>query len=166
MNDYLPTVFDRLTEPEFRNGQGRFTFAEMEARVFRDLEDLLNTRRAGPELFEHLPAVERSVVNYGLRDLSHTNAASPEERQAYADHVRDTIEAFDPRLTEVGVSVRDLSDDERKAMKGAFRNTTMYFRVSATLRLGQGVAQPVVFDTLFDAAGLGRHTVTAAGEGA
>ena len=164
MNDYLPTVFDRLTEPDFRNNQCRFTFQEMEARVFRDLEDLLNTRRAGPEVFAHLARVERSVANFGLRDLSHTNAASPEERQGYADHVRDTIRDFDPRLTEVEVYVR-LPDDVRRLQPGSFRMSAMYFRITATLRLGPGVAQPVVFDTLFDA-GVGRHTVSAAGDGA
>ena len=164
MNDYLPTVFDRLTEPGFRGNQCRFTFQEMEARVFRDLEDLLNTRRGGPEQFAHLAKVEHSIVNFGLRDLSHTNAASPEERQAYADHVRDTIQGFDARLTDVEVTVRPAEELER-ALKGTFKVSAMYFRIKATLRLGQGVAEPVVFDTLFDAS-LGRHTVSAAGDGA
>ena len=164
MNDYLPTVFDRLTEPDFRNNQCRFTFQEMEVRVFRDLEDLLNTRRGGPDLFRQFPHVEHSIVNFGLRDLSHTNAASPEERQAYADHVRDTIQGFDARLTDVEVSVRPAEDVER-SLRNAFKVSAMYFRIKATLRLGQGVAEPVVFDTLFDAS-LGRHTVSAAGDGA
>jgi len=163
VNDYMPTVFDRLTELDFRNNQCRFTFAEMEARVFRDLEDLLNTRRTGADDFVGLPGVERSVVNYGLRDLTHTNSASADERQAYADHVRDTIRDFDPRLTEVEVVARPPEDVER-AHGVKFKVSAMYFRVSATLRLGQGVAEPVVFDTLFDAS-VGRHTVTPAGDG-
>ena len=164
MNDYLPTVFDRLTETDFRNNQCRFTFQEMEARVFRDLEDLLNTRRAGPDQFTNLARVEQSIVNYGLRDLSHINAASTDARQAYADHVRDTIQGFDSRLTDVEVSVRRTEEVE-KALRHTFKISAMYFRIKATLRLGQGVAEPVVFDTLFDAS-LGRHTVSAAGDGA
>jgi len=164
MNDYLPTVFDRLTEPDFRNNQCRFTFQEMEARVFRDLEDLLNTRRAGFGLYAGLEAVERSVANFGLRDLTHLNASSDLQRLAYANHVRETIEVFDPRLVDVEVTVRS-PDSLKSALGSSLRLSAMYFRVKATLRLGQGVAEPVVFDTLFDA-GLGRHTVTAAGDGA
>ena len=164
MNDYLPTVFDRLTEPEFRNNQCRFTFAEMEARVFRDLEDLLNTRRPGHRLFEGLPEVERSVANYGLRDLTHINSASANERQAYADHIRDTIRDFDSRLTDVEVTPR-LPDDVQRLQSGIFKVSALYFRIRATLRLGQGVAEPVVFDTMFDAS-RGRHVVSATGDGA
>ena len=164
MNDYLPTVFDRLTEPDFRSTQCRFSFQEMEARVFRDLEDLLNTRRASLDLFAGLDAVERSVANFGLRDLTHLNAASDSQRLAYADHVRDTIEAFDRRLTNVEVTVRP-PDTLASSLGSSLKLSAMYFRVTATLRLGQGAAEPVVFDTLFDAA-LGRHSVTAAGGGA
>ena len=164
MNDYLPSVFDRLVEPDFRNNQCRYTFEEMEARVFRDLEDLLNTRRASLGLFNGLKAVERSVANYGLRDLTHLNAASESQRLAYADHVRDTIEAFDLRLTNVEVTVRP-AETLASTLGSSLKLSAMYFRVKATLRLGQGAAEPVVFDTLFDA-GLGRHTVTAAGGGA
>lgn len=162
VNDYLPTVFDRLTEPDFRNNQCRYTFQEMEARVLRDLEDLLNTRRAGFGLYPGLEAVERSVVNFGLRDFSHLNASSDTQRIAYADHVRQTIEAFDPRLVDVEVTARSL-DSLKSSLGSSLKLSAMYFRVKATLRLGQGVAEPVVFDTLFDAS-LGRHTVTGSGE--
>lgn len=164
MNDYLPTVFDRLTEPEFRNNQCRYTFEQMEACVFRDLEDLLNTRRASHGLFDGLAAVERSIVNYGLRDLTHTNAASTNEREAYADHVRDTIRDFDPRLTDVEVTAR-FPEDVQRVQQNTFKVSALYFRVRATLRLGQNVAEPVVFDTMFDAS-RGRHIVSASEDGA
>ena len=164
MNDYLPTVFDRLTEPEFRNNQCRYTFEQMEARVFRDLEDLLNTRRASLGLFEGLEAVGRSVANFGLRDLTHINAASEDQRLGYAEQVREAIEIFDPRLVNVEVTVRS-PESLKSAFGDSLKLSAMYFRVKATLRLGQGATEPVVFDTLFDA-GLGRHTVTAAGGGA
>ena len=163
MNDYLPSVFDRLVEPDFRSNQCRYTFEEMEARVFRDLEDLLNTRRASLGLFDGLKAVEKSVANFGLHDLTHINAASEDQRVAYADKVRETIEIFDPRLVNVGVTVRS-AEALKTAFGDSLKLSAMYFRVTATLRLGEGVAEPVVFDTLFDAA-LGRHTVTAPGGG-
>ena len=109
-------------------------------------------------------ASRQFIVNYGLRDLTHTNAASTNEREAYADHVRDTIRDFDPRLTDVEVTAR-FPEDVQRVQQNTFKVSALYFRVRATLRLGQNVAEPVVFDTMFDAS-RGRHIVSASEDGA
>ena len=58
-----------------------------------------------------------------------------------------------------------LPDDVQRLQSGIFKVSALYFRIRATLRLGQGVAEPVVFDTMFDAS-RGRHVVSASGDGA
>ena len=45
MNDFLPSIFDRLIDPTLATNRWRYSLSQVEAVVLRDLNDLLNTRR-------------------------------------------------------------------------------------------------------------------------
>ena len=161
MDDFLPTVFDRLTDPTLAAGRARYTLAATQAHILRDLEDLLNTRRPRDDTFAGLDAVQASVANFGLRDFAHLNVNSAEEQAAFAAHIKAVVELFDPRLTEVEVTPRRLDPAAAQAGPG-FQFGTIYLRIRATLALDPLPVEGVVFDTLFDVT-TGRHRVTAGG---
>ena len=122
--------------------------ALLEKNVLRHLEQLLNTRQvsepAGPP-HEHL---ERSLYNYGLLDFSNLSADSfktPEEVRRY---IKESIELFEPRLTDV-----EVVDPEGSGLKGKDRKLrrTVRFRIEATLRTDPD-PERVEFDTVLDVA--------------
>jgi type VI secretion system lysozyme-like protein len=75
-----------------------------------------------------------SVIHYGIPDFSHVNAGSALERDALAELLARTIEAFEPRLRKVRVILKPISEN-RRALAG---------RMDALLRLGL-VSEPVCF---------------------
>lgn len=85
--------------------------------VFYDLETLFNTLRLElSEPLEDHPRIRRSILNYGMGDLSNMiaskNAIAPLTR-----HIREALEAFEPRI-ETGDSLiingeTDPTEDQR-----------------------------------------------------
>jgi len=150
------SVLDRLTGADLvvtgGGGQGRpaRTWGEsvrvLEENVLRDLERLLNTRQishpAGPP-HEHL---EKSVFNYGLLDFSNLSADSSRTPDEIRRLIKEAIELFEPRLTDVEV-VDPLAGQETK--KDQRLRRTVRFRVEATLRTDPD-PERVEFDTVLD----------------
>lgn len=98
-----PSLLDRLTDnaPETQVETGRdwiIDIARLREIVQRDLRWLLNTSNLETDQdLSGYPHVARSVVNFGIRDISGTIATAPraiEIRQA----IRRAIETFEPRL--------------------------------------------------------------------
>jgi len=93
------SVLDRLINPTPRRGMDlRIGVAELVSVVRRDIEWLLNTRRAvaefGPE-FSEAPA---SILGYGIPDFSQFSGASAGDRKAILSAVEDALRNFEPRL--------------------------------------------------------------------
>ena len=45
------------------------------------------------------------MINYGLEDYSDLFTAGPDDQRRIVAHVRDTIERYEPRLTQVEVTI-------------------------------------------------------------
>jgi type VI secretion system protein ImpF len=85
---------------------------------------MLNTRVAPGSIFPFPGSA--SVIHYGLPDFSHLNASSSLDRHALAELLARVIEAFEPRLRRVRVSLEPVAGNRR----------TLTGRLDALLRLG------------------------------
>lgn len=112
-----PSLLDRLTdrEPGSRK-EGRdarvIDLARLREIIQRDLSWLLNTTNMQTEFDpEEFPNVARSVLNYGLREVS--GAFSTQQR---AELIRRSIEqaiaTFEPRIIDGSVDVSLHPDDD------------------------------------------------------
>jgi type VI secretion system lysozyme-like protein len=79
------------------------TEREYAEAVRRDLVWLLNTRSAFPE--KAMQGRELTVIDYGLPDFGRAYGASYDDRRRLGKVLARTIEAFEPRLREVRVTV-------------------------------------------------------------
>ncbi|MGL4422507.1 MAG: type VI secretion system baseplate subunit TssE [Gemmataceae bacterium] len=161
MDEYPPSILDRFIDLNMAPGRARYSQATFEATVLRDLEELLNTKRATDGFFEGLPLVAASVANFGLRDVTHKDSSAATEREAYAQHILEVIQVFEPRLTNVMVLPRDPYEVQME-VKDRFRTGAVYFRIRATLNVDPVPIEGVIFDTVLDLA-KGRHEVNTHG---
>jgi type VI secretion system protein ImpF len=142
-----PSLLDRLTDADPRStADPRISYAEsvrrFKASIQRDLEWLLNTRRTPDPIpadwFEQLP---RSVYYYGIPDITSLSRDARESRTTLLRDVESAIAAFEPRLTDVRISVVEGEGDQ-------FRRE-LRFHIEATLRMDPTPEQ-VVFDTVLN----------------
>jgi type VI secretion system protein ImpF len=122
--------------------------SQAKASVIRDLEKLLNTRRVIVDVPDSLKELGESLFTYGLRDYTALNPRSVAVRQSLLRDIEATILRFEPRLQNVAVRLEKSNESERN----------LRFRISALL-LMEPVAEPVTFDTYFDAS-KGQYVVT------
>jgi type VI secretion system protein ImpF len=142
-----PSLLDRLTDVDPRSSADvRVTLAEsirqFKASLQRDLEWLLNTRRtpesAPEDWFEQVP---RSVHYFGIPDITSLSRDSRESRSILLHDVEAAIAIFEPRLTDVHISVVEAEGEH-------FRRE-LRFHIEATLRMDPNPEQ-VVFDTVLN----------------
>ena len=145
--NFRPSVLDRLlddaphvtTEPvsEMHLDMPRYKQA-----VARDLEALLNSRRVDFEdRIESLPEARRSIMTYGITDLSSLSLLDPGAQGHLRSQIKTAIERHEPRLSRVRVSL--------DAPKG--RDRQLRFRVDAVLTM-HPQRPPVVFDAMLQLA--------------
>ena len=133
-------LFDRLVGRDPRSLGGRrpshtLTREGLKESVRRELETLFNTRSAlGAPL--HLSR-ELTVIDYGIPDLSDFSAANVEDHARLALLLTRAITAFEPRLSEVKVSVDGYEESEQ----------SLAVSVTATLVV-DAWREPVSFPTL------------------
>jgi type VI secretion system protein ImpF len=140
-----PSILDRLIDHDpgvsHEPAQLRFaSLAQIKAAVFRDLENLLNSRRNILVPAESHQEVNKSVFVYGLQDYTAQNPKSPTARQHLRLDVEKSIARFEPRLRNVNVRIESPDPNERN----------LRFRVTALL-VADPITEPVAFDTYFDA---------------
>ena len=99
----------------------------VEASVVRELRRLLNSRSRIP--LSAFTDAELTVLDYGIPDYGAHSAQSEADRRRVAAAVRHAIEAFEPRLTDVDVSLVD----------GATGKTIALFCIEATLQVAHTV---------------------------
>jgi type VI secretion system protein ImpF len=112
-----PSLLDRLLddEPDRRQESADrrvFSMAQLRQAVLRDLAALLNTPALDQSdpLDDH-PRVARSVVNYGVRDLSGV-IHSGIDLAAHERRIREAIWNFEPRILRDSVRVRAVSSQK------------------------------------------------------
>lgn len=116
------------------------SIGQIKASVIRDLENLLNTRRqilAPPVAYRE---VNNSLFVYGLRDFTAQSPKSVSVRQQLRQDIEKTISRFEPRLKNVSIHLETPTQKERN----------LRFRINGLL-VAEPVAEPVTFDTYFDA---------------
>ncbi|MGI4831085.1 MAG: type VI secretion system baseplate subunit TssE [Janthinobacterium lividum] len=106
----------------------------------RDVEWLLNTRRPQAAAFEGFPLASKSVVNYGLPDLTHMSSRR-ENAEALILAILNTLRTFEPRVHQPEVTM----------LAGEASTRTLRFQVRGTLRLETG-EETVTFDTRLEIA--------------
>ncbi len=103
----LPSIIDRLIEPrgeEITDTRTRGqTVRELEESVRRDLQDLLNTRRSATEGFPEDTELSRSLLTFGLPELTSFDPTVPDQRRTLQNIIETTICKFEPRLMDVHV---------------------------------------------------------------
>ncbi|MFO0835537.1 MAG: type VI secretion system baseplate subunit TssE [Phycisphaerales bacterium] len=98
-----PALLDRLTDDEPRNpNESRerrvMSMRQLRAAVLRDLAFLLNSPAHPPDSEIHdYPLVARSVLNFGMPDLSGQTASAQRAAKLEA-LVRRAVEMFEPRI--------------------------------------------------------------------
>jgi type VI secretion system protein ImpF len=110
-----PALLDRLTDDEPDQTQEPpearvLSKNRLRQSVLRDLAWLFNaTRLDAVTDLSAMPAVKRSVVNFGLPALSGTHASSL-DLSDLARAVRDAILMFEPRILPATLQIRTLMD--------------------------------------------------------
>lgn len=139
----MPSILDRLLDDHPKeltecNSPLQFDLRRFKQAVARDLDALLNSRCVDLDgEIERYPHARRSVVNFGIIDLSSLSLLAPDDRALLRDRIRITIERHEPRLTRVRVTLDVPKETERM----------LRFRVDAVLKVHPN--KPVVtFDAM------------------
>jgi type VI secretion system protein ImpF len=118
----------------------------LERNVLRDLEQLLNTRQVSEPAEPPYDHLSNSVYNYGLLDFTNLSADAAWTGDRIRRLIKEAIERFEPRLTDV--EVVDPDEGESKS-KETIVKRRVRFRVEATLRTDPD-PERVEFDTVLE----------------
>jgi type VI secretion system protein ImpF len=145
----MPSVLDRLIDPESGGTADRrgYSVEEMVAAVQRDLEDLLNTRQGLVDVPEHFTEVWRSILAFGLSDLTELKAVTSEQRDDIGRVLEAAVARFEPRLKDIRAIMADPGDGKERTVK---------FRIDA--RLNVDPAPEIAFETILELT-TGHYTV-------
>ncbi len=142
----IPSVLDRLIdlEPDRRSESPlnrTQVLQQMKQSVGRDLQNLLNTRCRATGWPEGLQQLRQSLMAYGIPDCVGINTGSREQQEDLRRMIQHAVESFEPRLTNIRVSVADTDDAADR---------TLRFRIDALLKIDPA-PEPVVYDSRLDA---------------
>lgn len=139
------SVLDRLVgddEGPPRGGELRIGVDDLRRVIRRDLEWLLNSRLLpGEDLLEHEEA-SKSILAFGLSDLSLFTLASTRDSQTICELITKAVRAFEPRLAKRSIKVEFIPSRE-------VTDFQMHFRISAMIQVDP-ISEPVLFDTSLD----------------
>lgn len=113
-----PSLLDRLTDDEPGNpneSREKRVLSEQKLRqsVLRDMIWLLNARSLASLVnLEHCPEVAKSVVNYGIKDLTGTTVAGA-NLPAIERSLKQAIAHFEPRIVSDSLKVKVAADEGR-----------------------------------------------------
>lgn len=130
-------LFDRLIDdsPSVPSEPMPRVAVDMEglaASIEREVRTLLNTRC--PLREAEIDYDARTVIDYGLVDLTHFFTDSVEDKRRLARHIGRTIGAYEPRLSRINVAIGAVHRETR----------VLEVEVSGDMRYGT-VVQPIAF---------------------
>ena len=113
----LPSVLDRLIDDP-KGGAEPDAFASrklagLKESVKRDLEWLLNSKRALAEQPRALDHLNHSLLAYGLPDFTTSSLNTSADQDFLLRSVQDAVTRFEPRLTHVRVSLEEPGEYDR-----------------------------------------------------
>jgi type VI secretion system protein ImpF len=137
-----PSVLDRLIdfEPDVSREAPKShskSLRELKLSVRRDLEWLLNSRALPEEIDERLEEVKKSVVVYGLPDITGISAKSHVEQKRLTEALENAIKIFEPRFLNLKVTLEPVNNIDRM----------LKFRIEARLNV-EPTPEPIAFDTV------------------
>jgi len=140
----LPSVLDRLSIDSAQStSQSGIGVRELRAAVMRDLEWLLNSRKLmDVELEQELEEGGRSILAYGLPDLSVYSRNNSSDIRDICATIKKTILAFEPRLIPRTVEVEFVKSEEKDDFQ-------LHFRIQGTLHV-EPIIEPISFDTVLE----------------
>jgi type VI secretion system protein ImpF len=146
----MPSLLDRLIDPETEGGnwQPGYSVQQMVAAVYRDLEELLNTRRTAVSVPPDCVEVLNSIVGYGMPDLTSIQAITPAQRAQIGRILEMLIERHEPRLRDIRATLLDSGQQILRTVK---------FHIEARMRVDP--APEVAFDTILELT-TGRSTIS------
>jgi type VI secretion system lysozyme-like protein len=109
-------LFDRLVDVD-PSGEELTPMRTLDRRglkqsVRRELQTLFNTRCPFPARW--LSGRQRTVIDYGIPDFSHLSPRNFHDVRRIEALLRAAVEAFEPRLSAVRVTLRPVTDNERE----------------------------------------------------
>jgi type VI secretion system protein ImpF len=128
-----------------------YTGREMMNAVLRDLEDLLNTRRTSRDLPEEWTELQRSIVEYGLPDLTSLDAMTAKQQEAIGRVLEAAVTLFEPRLRHVRATLVNAANEKTR---------TVRFHIEARLCV-EPAPEGVSFETVLELT-TGHYSVNAA----
>lgn len=135
------SVLDRLLAvddwPATRSQSVRF----LRDALKRDVEWLLNTRQPYFDQLSSWPAAKDSVINYGLPDITSLGLTSAADHQALRQSIAACLRIFEPRLTDVHVTLEGSDMADRR----------LRFHIEGNLKLDPS-PEEVSFDTILELA--------------
>jgi len=144
MNLFAPSLLDKLLATDV-DAQGRGTTPRMSVEqvkesVARDIETLLNARPGfEPAQLGSYPHVARSMLTFGLTDITSLSVASDRDRLRITEAIRRSLSDHEQRLVQVEVTVTDSVE-----VGGGLR-----FSIRAKLKLKLTPStEPVAFDAV------------------
>jgi type VI secretion system protein ImpF len=100
--------------------------ARYKVALRRDLEALLNTKRPYLPVMDRYPGLDRTILGYGVPDLSTEDMSVPAVRERTRRAIVQVIREHEPRLSQV-----DIEMDDGPTSRG------MKLRISAVLNVVQ-----------------------------
>jgi type VI secretion system protein ImpF len=113
---------------------------QFRSAVKRDLEWLLNSTRVPIEIPESCAEAEKSVLCYGLPDISTMTLQNPSDEQRLLRSLELAIETFEPRLARPKVTSKEQFKKSQQAV---------IFHVEAIL-LVEPAPERIAFDTVLE----------------
>jgi type VI secretion system protein ImpF len=137
-----PSVLDRLLDFEPKSQQEApksrsRNLRELKQSVRRDLEWLLNTRCYPEDIDSNLEEVFKSVLVYGLPDITGVSAKNHLEQKRLTRALETAIKTFESRFIDLKVTLEPVSSVD-KALR---------FRIEARLDI-EPTPEPIAFDTV------------------
>ena len=153
LKGFQPSILDRLIDPDSGGTAARrgYSLEQVRDAIQRDLEELLNTRQSNLGLPEAFSETHRSIVAYGLPDLTSMSALTSQQREEIGRLIEGVLIRFEPRLRDVRAVLLDATDN---------KDRTVRFRVEA--RLSMEPAPEVAFDTILEL-NTGRYSISSSG---
>ncbi len=134
------SVLDRLSGSHgAKSTYGSVALRDLKQAVARDLDWLLNTRVWWPRDLGHLEECRKSLLTYGIPDLTSYSWASAEDRRNICDCIAQAIKTFEPRLLPRTIKVSLLETE-------AVDDFRVRLRIDAVLHV-EPYSEPVSFDT-------------------
>lgn len=138
----VPSVLDRLLDDEpgvsreAPRSRGQVLRA-LKLSVRRDLENLLNTRSRCHSWPLEMTELKRSLVNYGVPDITGASFGTPEDREDFCRTLEQVIRRHETRFRSVTVTLLENTESLDRILR---------FRIDALLEV-EPAPEPVVFDS-------------------